>query len=72
MEGGKTGGDMSGRYSAQVSAMYQFVGKRNEKNGIVCAYCLHPETQEGPCTWFCQSYCQRSFHDHCKDALFPD
>lgn len=53
------------------SSMYQFIGKRNEKNGIVCAYCLHPETKEAPCNLFCQSYCQRSFHENCKDALYP-
>jgi hypothetical protein len=45
--------------------------KRNEKNGIVCAYCLKPETMEKPCTFYCHSYCQRSFHETCKDAIFP-
>lgn len=49
--------------------MYQF-NKRNEKNGIVCAACMQPETQENPCTWFCQSYCQRSYHDACKEQKF--
>jgi len=45
--------------------------KRNEKNGIVCAYCTQPETMENPCTFYCHSYCQRSFHEKCKDKLFP-
>lgn len=44
--------------------------KRNEKNGIVCAYCLHPETPSNLCAWFCSSYCQRFFHEDCKDNLF--
>lgn len=27
--------------------------KRNEKNGIVCSYCLQPATQERMCAYFC-------------------
>lgn len=46
--------------------------KRNEKNGIVCSVCLMPETFENSCVWFCQRYCQRSFHEQCKIKLFPD
>jgi hypothetical protein len=34
----------------------------------VCAYCLHPEPPY--CTWFCHGYCQRFFHDECKELLF--
>jgi hypothetical protein len=26
---------------------------------------------ENPCTFYCHSYCQRSFHEKCKDKLFP-
>lgn len=50
----------------------QVVMKRNEKNGIVCAVCWQPETADNPCKWFCQRYCQRSFHDQCKEKLFPE
>lgn len=46
--------------------------KRNEKNGIVCAVCWKPETFDNPCLWFCQRYCQRSFHDSCKDKVFSE
>lgn len=55
-----------------ASSMYHIIGKRNEKNGIVCSYCMHPESKEAPCNLFCQSYCQRSFHENCKDALYPE
>ena len=46
--------------------------KRNEKNGIVCFLCLQPESVENPCEWFCHGFCQRSFHQACKDELFKD
>lgn len=45
--------------------------KRNEKNGIVCSYCLQPATQEKMCAYFCQDYCSRFFHEECKELMFP-
>lgn len=44
--------------------------KRNEKNGMVCAYCIQPHSQSKPCVYFCSGYCQRFFHEACKDLLF--
>lgn len=44
--------------------------KRNEKNGMVCAYCIQPHSAAKPCVYFCTDYCQRFFHEECKDLLF--